>query len=282
MSHTNIVLVCIDNFQEYILQNIRQLIRLGHPNIYVLTNRIFFERFCDYKQHIQLINIDDLSESYQFYQKTSLDKTFRGGFWTLSSLRFFYIYEFMKIFNITNVIHLENDVLIYYNCDSIIDCFDKEYMYLPFDTFSRNIASICYIPSTEVFKRILDRYNFDKDDMNNFSVIQRESGIIRNLPIFPTCNINPEYKFITSNYNVFKGFIFDAAAIGQMIGGVDPRNISGDSTGFINETCIIKYNIFSVIWETIDNIKRPYILIDNVQVPIFNLHIHSKNLKLFI
>ena len=282
MSHTNIILVCIGNFQEYILHNIHQLIRLGHENIYVLTNLEFFERFRLYKEYIRLVNIDDLSESYQFYQKTSLNKEFRGGFWSLTSLRFFYIYEFMRLYNIVNAIHLENDVLIYYNCDYILNCFDSEYMYLPFDTFSRNIASICYIPSAQVFKRILDQYNFDKDDMTNFSVIQRETGLIRNLPIFPTCNINPEYEFITSNFIDFNGFIFDAAAIGQMLGGVDPRNIAGDTTGFINETCIIKYNTYSVFWEITDNIRRPYIRIDDVQVPIFNLHIHSKSLLRFM
>ena len=282
---SNIVLVCIGNFQEYILDNIRQLIRLGHENIWVLTNSCFFERFSDYNFKIKLIAIELLQDSFQFYQNSRLDKSFRGGFWTLTSLRFFYIYEFMRVYNISNVIHLENDVLIYYNCDQIIERFDSSYIYLPFDTFSRNIASIMFIPSADLFKTVLDKYDFNKDDMENFSNIMIVTGIIKQLPIFVSCNnfnISDEYRFVTANYDRFDGFIFDAAAIGQYLGGVDPRNISGDSTGFVNEKCIIKYNTYSFIWELINDIKRPFIIIDGNKIPIFNLHIHSKNLVRFI
>jgi hypothetical protein len=45
----NIVLVCINNFQEYILDNIKQLIRLNHDNIYILTNKAFFPKFEEFK-----------------------------------------------------------------------------------------------------------------------------------------------------------------------------------------------------------------------------------------
>ena len=38
----NIILTCIDNFQEYILDNINQLIKLQHKNIYVITNSHLF------------------------------------------------------------------------------------------------------------------------------------------------------------------------------------------------------------------------------------------------
>jgi hypothetical protein len=285
-SISNIVLVCIGNFQEYILDNIYQLIRLGHENIWVLTNSCFFERFSEYNGKIKLIAIELLQDSFQFYDKSMLDKKFRGGFWTLTSLRFFYIYEFMRVYNITNVIHLENDVLIYYHCDKIIERFDKGYIYLPFDTFTRNIASIMYIPSASVLKSVLDKYDFNKNDMENFSNIMNITGLIKQLPIFVSCNnnfdISDEYRFVTANYECFGGFIFDAAAIGQYLGGVDPRNISGDSTGFVNETCIIKYNKYSFIWELINGIKCPFIIIDENKIPIFNLHIHSKNLKRFI
>jgi hypothetical protein len=289
-NNINIVLVSVGNFQEYILDNIHQLIRLGHENIWVLTNSRFFERFSEYTCKIKLIAIELLDDSFRFYENSKLDKRFREGFWTLTSLRFFYIYEFMRVYNISNVIHLENDVLIYYHCDTIIERFDKTYVYLPFDTYSRNIASIMFIPSASVFKSVLDHYDFNTNDMENFSNIMKVTGLIRNLPIFIGNDLfvnsystsSDEYSFVTSNFERFGGFIFDAAAIGQYLGGVDPRNISGDSTGFVNETCIIKYNTYSFVWKLIDDIKRPFIIIDGNKIPIFNLHIHSKNLLRFI
>lgn len=279
----NIVLVCINNFQEYILDNINQLIRLNHENIYVLTNKEFFPMFEEFTAKIHLINIDELNENYNYYSKTNIDKNFRNGFWALTSLRFFYIYEFMKVYNIKDVIHLENDVLIYYNCSNIINNFEKEYLYIPFDTFKRNISSIMYIPSYELFKKILDNYDYSKNDMENFCLIKNKTNLIKTIPIFPKFNNidNDEINFVSENFHKFS-CIFDAAAIGQYLGGVDPRNDSSNTIGFVNETCVIKYNNFKFIWKEIYDIRRPFLIIDNVEYIIFNLHIHSKKLKNFM
>ena len=278
----NIVLVCINNFQEYILINIKQLIRLGHENIFVITNFKYFNEFNIFNEKIKLINSDELNESYNFYEKTNLDKSFRNGFWTLTSLRFFYIYEFMIKYNINDVIHLENDVLIYYNCNSIIKLFEKKYIYIPFDTFKRNIASIMYIPSSKILKNILDNYDYTKNDMENFSIIKNKTNLIENLPIFPYYdNNNSEINFVCNNYNIFD-YIFDAAAIGQFLGGIDSINDTKDTIGFVNETCVIKYNKYLFLWEYDNNIKKPFIIINNKKYKIFNLHIHSKNLIEFI
>ena len=38
---------------------------------------------------------------------------FRDGFWVSTTARFFYIHIFMKIFDIQNVFHIENDVMLY-------------------------------------------------------------------------------------------------------------------------------------------------------------------------
>ena len=278
----NIVLVCINNFQEYILDNIQQLINLKHDNIYILTNDEFFNLFDKFSDKIKLISVESLPDTFNYYSKTSLDKSFRGGFWALASLRFFYIYEFMNKYNIKDVIHLENDVLIYYNCNNIIDNFDNQFIYLPFDTFKRNIASIMYIPSSEIFKVVLDNYDFSKNDMENFCNIKNKTGLIRVLPIFPQIKTkNKEVQFISENFEKFN-CIFDAAAMGQYLGGIDPRNDPKNTVGFVNETCVIKYNIFKFIWVKINNIKRPFLKIGDLEIRIFNLHIHSKKLNEFI
>ena len=136
----NIVLTCINNFQPYILLNIKQLIYLGHTQIYVITNFEFFELFNEYISKITLISIEELTESYDFIKKTKLNSNFRNGFWVLTSARFFYIQAFMKKYNVENIIHLENDVLIYYNCDQLNNKINKNYIYLPFDTFKNCIS----------------------------------------------------------------------------------------------------------------------------------------------
>ena len=180
MVNINIVLTCLQNFQEYIITNIEQLLKLKHQNIYVLTNSFLIDNFKDYISKVNIIIIDDYDLSNTIFNTQYATKynSFRNGFWALTSTRFFYIYEFMKKYNIENVIHLENDVLIYYNCDeSIKYSFDNNYLYIPFDTFSRNIASIMYIPNNKVFKVVLDQYDHNQNDMYNFSNIQKKNRI---------------------------------------------------------------------------------------------------------
>ena len=258
----NIILTCLINFQEYILINIDQLIKLGHKNIYVITNNNLIPHFEEFKKHINIINADEFVDSYNFNSKSLLDDKFRCGFWKLTSQRFFVIYEFMLKYNITNVIHLENDVLIYYNCNQLENYINKNYMYIPFDTYTRNIASIVYIPDANLFKKILDKYNFNMNDMENFASISKETGLIQKFPIFNKEYIdNDEQLFVSSNSDKIP-FIFDAAAIGQYLGGVDPRNISGNTEGFINETCVIKYNKYKILFKNCDGLKKPFIVIN--------------------
>jgi hypothetical protein len=236
---------------------------------------------------VHLIAIEELIDSYNYNENTQLDNQFRGGFWALTSARFFYLYEFMLKYEIKNVIHLENDVLIYYNINILDKMIDKTKIYLPFDTFTRNIASIMFIPTHTIFKTVLDKYDFTKNDMENFSIIQNKTSIIDNFPIFINDTTgSPEHQFVTRGYDNFN-MIFDAAAMGQYLGGVDPRNIPGNTCGFVNETCIIKYNQYGFIWNNVGNMKRPFIVVtDNMGkdfiCPIFNLHIHSKYLENFI
>jgi hypothetical protein len=188
----------------------------------------------------------------------------------------------MNKYNINDVIHLENDVLIYYNCDIINSKLDRSYVYIPFDCYHRNIASIVYVPNSDILKIILDNYDYSLNDMQNFSIINRKTNLINHFPIFISDkNNNAEAQFVSKNFDVFQ-YLFDAAAMGQYLGGVDPRNIPGDSTKFVNETCVIKYDNFEFVWFDTDNKKKPFIKIYDKLYPIFNLHIHSKNLVKFI
>ena len=149
---------------------------------------------------------------------------------------------------------------------------------MPFDCLWRNIASIVYIPCHDILKQVLDNYDMKEHDMNNFRTIQVKTGLVQNLPIFIYEHINlPDIAFVSKNYNHFK-FIFDAAAMGQYIGGVDPMNDARNTVGFVNETCVIKYNNYEFYWFIINGIKKPFIKINEEMIPIFNLHIHCKDL----
>ena len=304
----SLVLVCLENFQEYILTNIAQLLRLGHTEIYVLTNQHLFHEFEPFNDILKLVDVETLEDPFDFKGKSTLDKDFRGGFWFNTSARFFVIHAFMLKHGVKDVIHIENDVLLYYNVDEEFDYGNDKKMYIPFDTYERNIASIVYIPDADVFSKILEHYDFGKNDMYNFSEIRKRTQLIQNLPIFvndealavgrdtalvgrDTALVGEGNALLVGEGNAlerafvsngFKKYIFDAAAIGQLVGGVDPRNAAGDTRGFVNETCVIKYKEEGeIIWREVDGFNKPFIKIFTKEVPIFNLHIHCKNLSIY-
>ena len=326
----SLVLVCLENFQEYILTNIAQLLRLGHTEIYVLTNQHLFHEFEPFNDILKLVDVETLEDPFDFKGKSTLDKDFRGGFWFNTSARFFVIHAFMLKHGVKDVIHIENDVLLYYNVDEeLAETFTEQKLYIPFDTYERNIASIVYIPDADVFSKILEHYDFGKNDMYNFSEIRKRTQLIQNLPIFvndealavgrdtalvgrDTALVGRDTALVGEGNalvgegnallvgegnalvgegnalerafvsNGFKKYIFDAAAIGQLVGGVDPRNAAGDTRGFVNETCVIKYKEEGeIIWREVDGFNKPFIKIFTKEVPIFNLHIHCKNLSIY-
>ena len=270
MNKKNIILVSVGCFQSYILDNIKQLLKFNF-NIYVITNKRFFKllKF----NNIKKINSEDLN--INFDKKSKLNKKFRNGFWNYCSKRLFLVYEYIKINNIQNVIHIENDVLLYSNLDYNFE----NKVYLTMDSNNRCIPSIIYIPNYSLLNNLIKNYDYNKNDMVNMAnYYKNNKNIVETLPIINNSIKKSKYN---NNFDVFNS-IFDGAAIGQYLGGVDPRNKKGNTIGFINETCVIKYNKYKFKWIEKDGINMPYIIIDNKPILINNLHIHCKNLKKFM
>ena len=285
----NVVLVCVGNFQDYILANLFQLLELKHKHVYVITDEAFFEKFEAFRDRpeVKLVATSSLQDEYKYEEKSRMDREFRGGFWMHACTRFFYIYALMRHIGLEDVVHLENDVPIYHNVNILAGCVDRAKIYIPFDSFGRTIPSIVYIPTAATLKKVLDGYRSDVTDMVNFRIaFQENPGLIEPFPICkPLPGFTSEQLFVSQNYGRFSNFIFDACAMGQYLGGVDPRNFPGVNTvGFVNETTVVQYNTFrGFVWIEVDNIPRPFLMVNEHEaLPIFNLHIHSKELHKFV
>lgn len=297
-----IIFVCVGNFQEYILDNIKNLKLFQNNDIVVITEPHFFQYFEDDKTTV-LVDCHAL-EDYGFNQNSRLDKNFRNGFWHLCSLRFFYLYSYIHTNHLTDCIHLENDVMTYINFDnfgynlnrqrfemkqssissSAVTTLKNENdkLYITYDrsiSSSRVIPGIVYIPNANSLKTVIENYNFGFDDMYNLGKIGGEP-----LPIFPI--IDENINQLNINYPLFHS-IFDAAAMGQYLGGIDKRNQehpNDDTRGFVNETCDIKYNHYLFFWvyKNGENLYIPHLLVGKDLIQINNLHIHSKELYKFM
>ena len=277
-----IVLIMLNNYQDYILDNIENLLRFNNNDIVVITDTKFNDKFEYLLNKITIINVESLIPNYRNDIGMDINTTFRNGFWKLTTYRFYALHRYMKQYDKEHVVHIENDVLIYKNINDI--CFHtKDKILLTLDSKKRCIPGIIVIPNYKLLEKCLSIFKENLNDMENWAYcFHYLPELIDTLPIFVKDKTTHERDIITRNFNNYNA-IFDAAAIGQYLGGVDPRNQGGDTAGFVNETCIFNYSANKFIWKINDNnINVPFIIIETIEYPIINLHIHSKNLKRFM
>uniref|UniRef100_A0A6C0JU45 Uncharacterized protein n=1 Tax=viral metagenome TaxID=1070528 RepID=A0A6C0JU45_9ZZZZ len=280
-----VVYVDVGVWQPYILDNIKNTILFGNTNIHVICDKAFFEYFdClneIQKKYITLIDQADFVDNYT--ETSKLDKDFRGGFWQHCSRRFFLIKDWMNKNDIQNCYHVENDVPSYINFEETFQTFDKNKLWAPLTNPWWGVPSLMFL-NRQVLGKFVDTFNPSKNDMENLAYFYHTNrDLVGNLPIF--------YEGNTIYSQNFKGLLFDAAAMGQYLGGVDPRNQEGDTRGFVNESCAIQnYHKHKFYWVKKDNLYVPHILVplstsNNLKgqlIPIANLHIHHKNLECFM
>lgn len=64
-----IILICLELFQEYILDNIKNLLLVGNNNITVICNKKFFNKF--HNLNVKLVNSESLSD-FSYSKKSKL------------------------------------------------------------------------------------------------------------------------------------------------------------------------------------------------------------------
>lgn len=255
------------------------------------------------------INIDALvvsanslkpsTDHYLFRQKTTLDKHFRNGFWLNASERFLVLHDFMEQYNLENVFHLENDTLLYANLEELLPVFLKNYPHIGavFDNDERCIPCFVYFAAASDAAKLSACFTrhatSGANDMVVLGCFKKESpSFIETLPIImpdyiemiglksPSGHTTKTPALYANHINEFNS-IFDAAALGQFLGGIDPRN-GQSKPGFINESCLFNPSLLSFSWEKDpQNRTIPYAIFDGKKYKINTLHIHSKKLELF-
>jgi hypothetical protein len=254
------------------------------------------------QDHVEFVACETLikSEAHTlFAQKSSLDRNSREGFWFKATERFFYLDELMRQYDLHDVIHMEYDNMIYVDVHELLPVL-RYYKNIgaTFDAEERCIAGLIYISNPESLHPLVsflaDMASRGVFEMQAIALFKRmrSADDIDHLPI-----VMPEYvdqyglrstigQTTSSPQNYMRHIeefssIFDAAAWGQFLGGIDPRN--GPSVpGFVNETCLFDPSKIECKWELdAKGRKIPYVYMGDKRYRINNLHIHSKNLKAF-
>lgn len=314
---TNLIYIHIgENLPTYIYDSIYQSLLVSpDTKIYVILNDSNIENFrgtlstfnlnlylktpINLNMHVECIPLSILKmpQDYVQFIENLPDNTkqFREAFWISTTARFFYIESLMELFKLRRVYHIENDIMIYENLNDIPVNINS--MYMVKDSYDRVIPSILFIPDCSHLNRL-----------NNHMLkqLKQAKSLMNDMQLLGSYRAS-HVSYFPFDFTNDSSFIMDGAAIGQFLGGIDPRNlpefqnrnehqqtflsIDNPTVGFINETCTFKPNSITIFKKDLhfDNITIPVQTYygqkdqgNNIQLKqINNLHIHSKQLYQF-
>lgn len=222
-------------------------------------------------------------------------------FWRQTTERFFWIEQWMSTRGVQNVVHIENDVLLFANPAKLADKFQSLFrnrMALVFDNDQRCVASLAWFPSVPVLAMLTSFVNNSldsscgfKNDMQLLAEFGARMGpeVVASLPI-----VTPEMSTIlrtpsgvrperpqrySACYDDFEG-VFDACCLGQWLGGTHQNPVGGT---FVNETSYLDPSTVQFSFKKIDEGCRIPVasFATGETAEIHCLHIHSKILDDF-
>lgn len=193
------------------------------------------------------------------------------GFWHKTCERIFYVAEYANQQKLERFIHTENDVLMYYDYETLINNIDNNFyatiMSATQATFAIvNIPKYIYITNLCQFflemmkygeQELLRQFNDHISEMSLLRAAMNE-GIIDTFDILPLENVK---------------LVFDPGSYGQFLGGTNNFHEPGftDDKHYIGQ--FIRNGQLRVEFNDVPSVNN---------VPVFNLHIHSKKLENFV
>jgi hypothetical protein len=215
------------------------------------------------------------------------DLTFRGSFWFNSMARFKALALFMERRDLESVIHIESDVIL--SKSFPVQAFSKleGKLAYAFESPERGIASVLYVGSYRAIVDLVDfceirlRSDSKLTDMTALALFRdKNPDKVIVLPTIPKLRgeySRQKYREFAENSEVFSG-IFDGISIGQYLFGVDPRNNRGFRRVYWHDPNHL-FNPTKVIFRCRNG--NLYITDGQDEFKVFNLHIHSKDLRAF-
>ena len=277
---------------EHLILNIKRTIALfPEHEIYLVTdldlNRTTIKKLKVFKYHPD-------SNWFKLERSLKHDKEFRGNFWFTSIARFLALSEFAKIHN-DEILHLESDVIISSDFPFKLLSDTKALFLYPIINDTLAIASCLYIrdsSAAEYLAKLVISESANNSETTDMSVLHKLTKLYgKNFDLLPTApsqrNAMPSVNdnFLKNNEKMvaYFGGVFDGFDIGRYLFGMDPRNKRGFSTLRAFDPAVY-LNVRKLNLQVESGRDFPCVLDINTNkmIPIFALHIHSKNRNLFI
>lgn len=205
-----------------------------------------------------------------------------------SLFRFFFINELIKKEKLDNVVHFDNDVLVYTDYNKFIPIFSKENIFITPHSDEEYVCGTMYIRDNidilcdYLYKLIkLDKASLDNiagngfmpNEMRLLALLNREKDCFKLLPILPFGRFS----------NFFGEFdsLFDPSSYGQHFGGTPDNPTEGWVAAQNKHRAIDFFIVDNTIKPIIFNNKMPHVSYYDKVIKLNNLHIHSKQTKKF-
>lgn len=295
-----------DSVPSYIQDCVHQF-RLWNPEtpIYIILERLhdgndFWSSIaCKYNtQYVYTDSLIPTNHHLEFQTEYKGDVSFRKGFWKYVRERFFYIEECMIQKNLSQIISMEYDVLVYGSFEKLHAILQTlpQTLRMVRDNDQRSHPAFLYIPtiaSISTFNVFLANINLlSCEDMqtlymfanmfqvNYFPVItEARNRTIANRTSSTGYIANHACNYLSQDSEQF-GTLFDSAVVGQWLGGIDLRNTGFHKiTHYANESALYKFNEMPFEWHKSSNNLWQPIMDDR---PLFTIHLHCKALNCFL
>lgn len=283
----------------YVLDCIKQIKLFNDGDIIFACNpqnQHFVREIEKYAHIIDINNVKSSKKHLKFLWKVKMQ-----AFAKYTTERFFVLEEIIQCYKLKNVMHIENDVLVYDDFSRYIELLSNEdRLHVTRHNDYQCIGGVVFVPSERAIAEytqflLEDRAYQYMNDMDSLSAFAEKKGVSYLPVITRDYYINNglhsiEGREVLSDqdaeayfYNVDKyNCIFDAAAVGQYIGGIDKIHSSEDTRGYINTNCMYNVSKMNIIWKSENNLSIPYVKEGEKEYRVVNLHIHSKELKKYM
>ena len=277
--------------------------RLFNPScpIILIGNEEALKNF-ESHSNITLVSCESLplTKEHQIFQKqTKFDSKILEGYLRYTSERFLYLYDYMVAYQEKNIFHLENDVLLYVDLQRLLPIFEACYQGIattfesqtkcvPGFVFIRNQKSMqklayhfaIYAPKAMVDMKLIGLFWKEHNKEIDCLPMMMEEYFFDHTPSSFENTLLKKKLHHSKHINQFKS-IFDGAAIGVYLDGIDPTK-GNFPPGYLMKT-LFDASLMTYHWFIDEkNRKIPYAKYKDQVIRINNLHIASKRLEQFI
>lgn len=269
---------------QHLIDCVEKIRQLSNIDIHLLTDK-------DISPNVKNIYVKNIKNYDSLNWLNELDyfnnDLSYGYLWKSSCFRMFYIKKYIEDLNLQNILHFDNDVLLFEVPEKIIELMTKyinKYAITAHNqdevvmgmSFIKNVESM--LPLLDFIQRELYRgfaylhstYNGYPNEMQLIS----RSNIYDNLPILPGFISSERYSKYFQEFNS----VFDPSSYGQYLGGT----FSEKKPGWFGRHQEIGKHLSEDKIKVIMEDKNPYLVCQDQKIKINNLHIHSKQTGIFL